>query len=132
MSMKNAASRSVSVSRRLEKAITQLTTIQELLISNEGLDERILTDFRDALNRVRNVAWSAQQFASLKATEQDPASLLSILAGERIRVAFQLIQLVQSDLANQEIKFQAGQLIQLQEALNRLSNQLDGAVGKAK
>ena len=130
--MKNAASRSVSVSRRLEKAITQLTTIQELLISNEGLDERILTDFRDALNRVRNAAWSAQQFASLKATEQDPASLLSILAGERIRVAFQLIQLVQSDLANQEIKFQAGQLIQLQEALNRLSNQLDGAVGKAK
>jgi hypothetical protein len=130
--MKNAASRSVSVSRRLEKAITQLTTIQELLISNEGLDERILTDFRDALNRVRNVAWSAQQFASLKATEQDPASLLSILAGERIRVTFQLIQLVQSDLANQEIKFQAGQLIQLQEAINRLSNQLDGAVGKAK
>src|ERR1700730_11855290 len=125
--MKNAASRSVSVSRRLEKAITQLTTIQELLISNEGLDERILTDFRDALNRVRNVAWSAQQFASLKATEQDPASLLSILAGERIRVTFQLIQLVQSDLANQEIKFQAGQLIQLQEAINRLSNQLDGA-----
>ena len=130
MSMKNAASRSVSVSRRLEKAITQLTTIQELLISNEGLDERILTDFRDALNRVRNVAWSAQQFASLKAMEQDPGSLLSILAGERIRVVFQLIQLVQSDLANQEIRFQAGQLIQLQEAVRRLGNQLDEAVGK--
>ena len=90
------ATRPVSVSRRLEKAITQLTTIQELLISSEGLDERILTDFRDALNRVRNVAWSAQQFAGLKATEQDPTSLLSILAGERIRVVFQLIQLVQS------------------------------------
>ena len=129
--MKNAKG-SVSVSRRLEKAITQLTTIQELLISSEGLDERILTDFRDALNRVRNVAWSAQQFAALKATEQDPASLLSILAGERIRVTFQLVQLVQSDLAIQEIKFQAGQLIQLQEALKGLSNQLDEAVGKSK
>ena len=56
--------------------------------------------------------------------------LLLILAGERIRVAFQLIQLVESDLANPEIKFQAGQLIQFQEALKRLSNQLDGAVGK--
>jgi hypothetical protein len=130
--MKGAATRSVSVSRRLEKAIEQLTTIQELLISNEGLDERILTDFRDALNRVRNAAWSAQQFAALKATEQDPASLLSILAGERIRVAFQLIQLIQSDLANQDIKFQAGQLIQLQEALKHLSDQLDKALGKVK
>jgi hypothetical protein len=129
--MKKAATRSVSVSRRLEKAITQLTTIQALLISNEGLDERILTDFRDALNRVRNVAWSTQQFAALKATEQDPASLLSILAGERIRVTFQLIQLVQSDLANHEIKFQAGQLIQLQEALKGLADQLHETLGKA-
>jgi len=129
--MKKAATRSVSVSRRLEKAITQLTTIQALLISNEGLDERILTDFRDALNRVRNVAWSTQQFAALKATEQDPASLLSILAGERIRVTFQLIQLVQSDLANHEIKFQAGQLIQLQEALKGLGDQLHETLGKA-
>jgi hypothetical protein len=128
--MKKAATRPVSVSARLEKAITQLTTIQELLISHEELDERILTDFRDALNRVRNVAWSAQQFKALKATEQDPASLLSILAGERIRVVFQLIQLVQADLANQEIKFQPGQLIQLQEAVRRLGNQLDEAVGK--
>ena len=128
--MKKAATKSVSVSRRLENAITQLTTIQELLISNEGLDERILADFRDALNRGRNVAWSAQQFAALKATEQDPASLLSILAGERIRVTFQLIQIVQSALANQETKFQPGQLIQLQEARKVLSNRLDGACGK--
>jgi hypothetical protein len=130
--MKNAATRSVSVSRRLEKAIKQLTNIQEVLVSNEGLDERILTDFRDALNRVRNVAWSAQQFASLKAMEQDPGSLLSILAGERIRVVFQLLQLVKLDLVNQEIKFQPGQLMQLQEALRGLSSEVDGVLGKTK
>ena len=130
--MKNAATRSVSVSRRLEKAIKQLTNIQEVLVSNEGLDERILTDFRDALNRVRNVAWSAQQFASSKAMEQDPGSLLSILAGERIRVVFQLLQLVKLDLVNQEIKFQPGQLMQLQEALRGLSSEVDGVLGKTK
>ena len=130
--MKRAGSKSVSVSRRLQNAITQLTTIQELLISNEGLDDRILTDFRDAVNRVRNVAWSAQQFAALKATEEDPGSLLSILAGERIRVTFQLIQLVQADLAHPEIRFQPGQLIQLQEALKSVSNQVDETLGKLK
>ena len=122
--MKKATPKGVGVTRRLEKAIAQLTTIQELLVSNEGLDERILTDFRDALNRVRNVAWSTQQFAALKATDQDPASLLSILAGERIRVAFQLLRLIQGDLANLDIKFQAGQLIQLQEIVKDLGDQL--------
>jgi hypothetical protein len=128
--MKKAINGTVSVSRRLEKAIGQLTAIQNVLTSNEGLDQRILTDFRDALNRVRNVAWSAQQFASLKATEQDPASFLSILAGERIRVAFQLVQLIQSDLTNEDIKFQPAQLIQLQNALAYLSDRLDETVGK--
>jgi hypothetical protein len=128
----NAAAKPVSVSRKLEKAISQLATIQELLISNEGLDERILSDFRDAVNRVRNAAWSAQQFAALKATEQDPGVLLSILAGERIRVAFQLVQLIKADLTNQSIEFQTGQLIQLQEALRDLSKQLDETVGKVR
>jgi hypothetical protein len=128
--MKKAMNGTVSVSRRLEKAIAQLTAIQNVLTSNEGLDQRILTDFRDALNRVRNVAWSAQQFASLKATEQDPTSFLSILAGERIRVAFQLVQLIQSDLTNEDIKFQPAQLIQLQNALAYLSDRLDETVGK--
>jgi len=94
------------------------------------LDQRILTDFRDALNRVRNVAWSAQQFASLKATKQDPTSFLSILAGERIRVAFQLVQLIQSYLTNEDIKFQPAQLIQLQNALAYLNDRLDETVGK--
>ena len=64
--------------------------------------------------------------------EQDPGSLLSILAGERIRVVFQLIQLVKLDLANQEIKFQPGQLMQLQEALRGLSSEVDGVLGKTK
>ena len=41
--MKKSVSRPVSASRRLEKAVTQVTTIQELLISNEGLDDRLMT-----------------------------------------------------------------------------------------
>lgn len=129
--MKKVGAKS-SVTRRMQNAIAQLTEIQELLVSNEGLDERILTDFRDALNRVRNAAWSAQQFAALKAMEQDPASLLSLVAGERIRTAFQLVQLIQADLQQEETKFQPGQLVQLQKALLELSRQLEKVIDKAK
>jgi hypothetical protein len=51
------------VRSRLEKAIWELQGLHELLHSGE-LDPQILADFRDALNRVRNTAWAAQQYAN--------------------------------------------------------------------
>src|SRR5207245_1686658 len=56
----------VNVSPRLEKAITELQGLQELLLSGDGLDSRILTDFREALNRIRNTAWSANNISRSK------------------------------------------------------------------
>src|SRR2546422_8632857 len=119
----------VNVSPRLEKAITELRGLQELLLSGDGLDSRILSDFREALNRIRNTAWSAQQYIALKATDQDSASV-SILAGERVRAAYQLCQAIQIDLTSSEVKFQTGHLIQLHAAAQALTEQLSDAVGK--
>ena len=118
------------VSRRLATAITELRGLQKLLLSGEGLDPRILTDFRDALNHVRNTAWSAQQYIASQATNQDPASVLCVLAGERVRVAYQLCQAIESDLKNTDIQFQTGQLIQLYSAASALTDQLGNVVGK--
>lgn len=56
----------VTVSRRLAKAIPELGRVQELLLSGKELNPRIFTDFRDALNHVRNTAWSAHQYIALK------------------------------------------------------------------
>ena len=91
-------SRPAGVSHRLAKAITELRRLQKLLLSGEGLDPRILTDFRDALNHVRNTAWSAHQYIASKSADLDSTSVLSVLAGERIRVAYQLCQAIQGDL----------------------------------
>src|SRR5437660_12149748 len=88
----------VNVSPRLEKAITELQGLQELLLSGDSLDSRILTDFRAALNRIRNTASSAQQYIALKATEQDSANVLSILTGERVRTPTQMCKATQRDL----------------------------------
>ena len=118
------------VPRRLAKAITELRGLQKLLLSGEGLDPRILTDFRDALNHVRNTAWSAQQYIASQATDQDPASVLCVLAGERVRVAYQLCHAIQSDLKSTDIKFQTGQLIQLYSATTALTDQLGNVVDK--
>jgi hypothetical protein len=127
---KPRSSGAVNVSHRLEKAITELRRLQKLLVSGQGLDPRILTDFREALNRIRNTAWSAQQYIALKATDQDSANVLSILAGERVRAAYQLCQAIQVDLISTEVKFQTGHLIQLHAAAKALTEQLGDVVGK--
>jgi hypothetical protein len=129
---KRKSAGTVTLSRRLAKAIPELRRLQKLLLSGENLDPRILTDFRDALNHVRNTAWSAHQYIASQNTEQDSSSVLSVVAGERVRVAYQLCQAIQADLKSNDIKFQAGQLIQLSLAVKDLAEQLVEVVGELK
>jgi hypothetical protein len=128
--VKSGQTGSANVSRRLEKAISELRRVHKLLLSGEGLDPRILTDFRDALNRVRNTAWSAQQYMAFEATGQDSTSVLSILAGERVRATYQLCRAIQTDLKSDDVQFQTGHLIQLYLAAKALTGQLSDVVGK--
>jgi hypothetical protein len=127
---KRKSAGTVTLSRRLAKAIPELRRLQKLLLTGENLDPRILTDFRDALNHVRNTAWSAHQYIVSQNTEQDSSSVLSVVAGERVRVAYQLCQAIQADLKSNDIKFQAGQLIQLSLAAKALIEQLGEVVGE--
>jgi hypothetical protein len=118
-----------TVSIKLQSVTDQLRQIQDLLTLDKDVDPSILTDFRDAVNRVRNTAWAVEQFANSKTTETDPQTVLSVLAGERVRIAYQLCKLIESDLANPEIVFQKGQLLQLRDATTELGKQLDTAAG---
>src|SRR3954463_16468675 len=86
-----------TISVRLQHVTNELREIHESLTSSEEADPRILTDFRDALNRVRNTAWAVEQYANSKTSETDPKAVLSVLAGERVRVTFQLFKLVEGD-----------------------------------
>jgi hypothetical protein len=95
------------VPSRLEKAISELQGLHELLQSGD-LDPLVLTDFRDALNRVRTAAWAAQQYVVRKETEQDSSSVLSFLVGEKIRVTHQLCQGLGDDLKRADVTLQAG------------------------
>jgi len=57
---------------------------------------------------------------------------LSVLAGERVRVAYQLCQSIKADLKSSDIKFQRGQLIQLSLAAKALIEQMAEIVGDLK
>ncbi len=127
--MSSTAATNGTVSLKLQSVTDQLRQIQDLLTLDKDVDPSILTDFRDAVNRVRNTAWAVEQFANSKTTETDPQTVLSVLAGERVRIAYQLCKLIQSDLANPEIVFQKGQLLQLRDAITELGKLLDAAAG---
>ena len=113
----------------LKQAIVELQRLHEVLLSSD-LDPQILADFRDALNRVRNTAWAAQQYVVFKETEQDSGSVLSLLVGERIRVTYQLCQAISDDLKRTDIEFQTGSLVQLYEVTKALTEQLNGVINK--
>jgi hypothetical protein len=125
--MNSGPGTAADTSDRLKAAIAELGGIQSLLVAGE-LDPRILIDFRDAVNRIRNTAWAAYQYTESKITGKDSRSILSIVAGERIRAAYQLCQAIQDDLETTDVHLQAGQLIQLQAATKSLTDKLGDVV----
>jgi spore coat polysaccharide biosynthesis protein SpsF (cytidylyltransferase family) len=111
------------VFERLKTAMAEMQASHSLLLSDD-LDPRVLTEFRDVLNRVRNVAWAAQQSVAARVTGEDPSAVGSLLAAERIRAAYQLCRVIQEDLSKNEIDFQRGQLSELHTVTKELSKQL--------
>jgi hypothetical protein len=119
----------LKVRSQLEKGISELQGLHKLLLSSD-VNPDVLTDFRDALNRVRNTAWAAQQYIVRKETDQDSTSVLSLLAGERIRAAYHLCQALADDLKGTDVEFQRGSLVQLYEATKTLTERLKGVIDK--
>ena len=117
------AKQRATVSKRLKSVITELRPLQKLLVS-EKVDPRVLTDFRDALNRVRNTAWAAQQCAAASMYESSPVSVSSLLTSERIRAAYQLCCTLHDDLNRDDVPFQRGQLTELYSVASRLVDEL--------
>jgi hypothetical protein len=112
-----------NVSERLASAITELRALQgPLLIAK--VDPRVLTDFRDALNRIRNTAWAAQQSANAPLFEQGATTVASYLTAERIRAAYQLCWYLHDDVRRDDIEFQKGPLVELYGVAKTLVEEL--------
>ena len=113
----------------LQNVTNELRRLQDLLMLAEEMDPRILTDFRDVVNRVRHTAWAVHQYGALIADEKDSNPIASILAAERIRTICQLCKLLDSDLNNPEIHLQDGQLFGLYTSTQELGQRLRELIG---
>ncbi len=61
---------------KLQKVANELRQIQDLLVTEEAVDPRVLSDFRDAVNKVRAVTWAVEQYAKVAASQQLTARVL--------------------------------------------------------
>jgi hypothetical protein len=112
------------LSTTLQGVTEELRQLEGLLIMADQPDPRILTEFRDVVNRLRQTAWAVQQYSKLMANHSASSHVGSLLAGERIRTVCQLCKLLEVDLENPEIHLQDGQTDGLYGAIYRLAHRL--------
>jgi hypothetical protein len=125
--MGSEASFSSKVAERLQSVTAELRDIENMLI-HEKLDSSVLTDFRDAVNRVRTTAWAVAQYLDTEGNGDQSSTVLSLLANERVRVTYRLCRLIDGDLANNRI--QSGPMVQLYLASQDLAQRLGEMLGR--
>jgi hypothetical protein len=119
------------ISQRVGQATEELQAVEKLIESG-AVDGRILQDFREAVNHVRQTSWAVQRWLELRDKKQDPYSAVDLLVRERIRCATQLNRELGHDVEGAEVDFETEGLGPLQAEVETLSRILARIVGKAK
>jgi hypothetical protein len=111
------------VNFQLKKTSAELLQLEHS-IRTGGIDQRILTDFRDAVDHVRKTAWAVQEWQERQITRHDPQTLLPLLISERIRRAAQLGNAIAADLTAREVTRETPGVDQLFDAVQRMQKLL--------
>ncbi len=107
------------VNFQLKKTSYELLQLEQA-IRTGGIDQRILIDFRDAVDHVRKTAWAVQEWQEREITHHDQHTLIPLLTSERIRRAAQLGNAIIKDLGSQEVNRDTPGVEQLFEAVTRM------------
>lgn len=117
------------ITKRLQAAITELRELEKL-IATGAVEPRILAEFREAINHVRQTAWVVEQWLELVEYHKDAYSALSLLGVERVRCLTQLTLELIRDVDGGDVTYETDKILELAEATYTLSQRLAGIVGK--
>lgn len=104
---------------QLKKTSSELLHLEDAIRSG-GIDQRILKDFRDAVDHVRKTAWAVQEWQERQIQHHDPHTVLPLLTGERIRRAAHLSKAIISDLAAHDVTPETAGVRDLFESTTRM------------
>jgi len=112
-----------SVSERLKAATDELQKLETLVMSGDS-SPRVLSEFRGAVDSIRQTAWAVQQWSTLREQQRDPYTVLGILAEERVKRATQLAKDLTIDLESLELGLETEGLAGLFRAVEGLHQRL--------
>jgi len=112
-----------SLSERLKAATDELQELEQLVVSGD-LSPRVLSEFRGAVDSIRQTAWAVQQWIELQQQHRDPYTVLGILSKERVRRATQIAKDLTIDLESLELGLETEGLANLFHAIEGLHERL--------
>jgi len=87
---------------QLKKICADLVRVEYEMRSG-SVDERVLREFRDAVDHVRKTAWAVQEWQERQSQHTDPQSVISLVVAERLRRATQLCDAITADIAGHQV-----------------------------
>jgi hypothetical protein len=92
-----AQASSSQMSVQITRTISELNQVEQNLII-DGVDPRIIAQFHDAVEHIRQTAWSVVQWVDLTSSGDDPFEVLPQLEAERMHMLRKLAHNVTADL----------------------------------
>lgn len=111
------------VNFQLKKACADLVKLEYDMRSGT-IDQRVLSEFRDAIDNVRKTAWAVQEWQERQSRHQDPQSVLPLLTAERIRRATQLCDAIAAASTAHDVTRQTVGIEEFLRAVERVHQSL--------
>jgi hypothetical protein len=112
-----------SLSARLQVTTVELQELERLVTSGD-LDPRVLSEFRNAVDHIRNTAWAVQQWVGARENSVDPYAVLPALTAQRVHRATQLTNDLSLDLQAVEVTAETEGVGDLYRAVQDLHTRL--------
>jgi len=111
------------VNFQLKKACADLVKLEYDMRAG-AVDQRVLKEFREAVDNVRKTAWAVQEWQERQLRRQDPRTVLPLLTAERIRRATQLCDAITMASIANEVTFTTVGIDEFLRAVERVHQRL--------
>jgi ribosome-associated translation inhibitor RaiA len=119
-----------SLTARLRAITVELQELERTVISGD-LDSRVLSEFRNAVDHIRNTAWTVQQWVDAREQSGDPYAVLPALAAQRVHRATRLASDLCLDLQSVEVTAETEGMGDLYRSVDDLHRRLERLLNKA-
>lgn len=112
-----------AMSQKILRAIGDLNELEQNLVKDK-IDPRLIAQLHDAVEHVRQTAWTVQQWADIHATGGDPFDVLPQLEAERMHMLSKLAHNVTADIDASSINQYTLGVSELYESVQQLHRRL--------